>query len=233
MIRNAVKKSSFPLLPSILVLSGFLLAAICIVVFAGLSEELLENETFAFDHAIIKEVRSFHSPALDKLMIAVTELGSTITISILLLIGMAWLWFKRKNSWGMLFFFIVVAGGGLLNLLLKNTFQRARPTVNQMVEVTGFSFPSGHAMGNFIFYGYLGYLIVRSKRKALSKMVWTVVFAAIVLLIGVSRIYLGVHYPSDILAGFTAGAVWLLLCIAALELVYFYQRKRKTGSPAK
>ncbi|MGG1573129.1 phosphatase PAP2 family protein [Fictibacillus sp. NRS-1165] len=226
MIQKWMKKISFPIVPAVLLLIGFILAATAIYIFASLSEELIEKEPFTFDPVIIHAVRSFSSPGLDRVMLFFTEIGSTLALGILVVAGMLWLGFKRQNLWGMVFFLLTVGGGGILNLLLKNAFQRKRPNADPLVEALGFSFPSGHAMGSMVYYGFLGYLVVRSKRKSLRKAFWTLLFAVAIIGIGISRIYLGVHYPSDIIAGYSAGMVWLLLCIAALEAVYFYKRLR-------
>ncbi|MDQ0246084.1 undecaprenyl-diphosphatase [Bacillus fengqiuensis] len=222
MFQKRIKIWPFPFLVTIWILVGLSISAFCVYAFAQLSKELLEKETFLFDQLIIDVVRSYPSPEMDQFMIFMTEMGSSKAIAVLLVAGMIWLWFKRRNLWGMLIYFIAVAGGGLLNLFLKHEFQRVRPSVNQIVEADGFSFPSGHAMGNLIFYGFLGYLVIRSKRRRFSKIGWGIVFGLTILLIGVSRIYLGVHYPSDIMAGYAAGTVWLLLCIALLEIISFY-----------
>ena len=123
-------------------------------------------------------------------------------------------------------YFITVAGGGLLNLLLKNFFDRERPNINIIIEANGFSFPSGHSMGSMTYYGFLIYLILRSKRKPLSKLGLGILLCLVILLIGISRIYLGVHYPSDVLAGFVAGSVWLMICISLLEIIYLYKENK-------
>ncbi|MCK6255888.1 phosphatase PAP2 family protein [Fictibacillus sp. KIGAM418] len=225
MLQKWMKKISFPIVPAMLLVIGFLLAAAAIFIFASLSEEIVEKEPFEFDPVIIDAIRSYSSPGLDRVMLFFTEIGSKLALGILLAVGMLWLWFKRQNLWGMVFFLLAVGGGGLLNLLLKNAFQRKRPNADPLVEALGFSFPSGHAMGSMVYYGFLGYLVVRSKRKPLRKAGWTLLFAVAIIGIGISRIYLGVHYPSDIIAGYSAGLVWLLLCIAALEAVYFYKRQ--------
>ena len=136
----------------------------------------MKKKPFLFDQKVIDVVRLYASPAMDGFMLSITEMGSTFMIGLLLVISMIWLFVKRKNIWGMLFYFITVAGGGLLNLLLKSFFERERPNVNRIIEADGFSFPSGHSMGSMTYYGFLVYLVIRSKRKPLSKLGWGVLF---------------------------------------------------------
>ncbi|WP_053363511.1 phosphatase PAP2 family protein [Bacillus sp. FJAT-27251] len=207
-------------------LTGLIFSGACLYLFFRLSSDLMKKSPFLFDQRIIDTVRLTASPAVDVFMQWITELGSTFMLGLLLLISMIWLYVKRKNVWSMLFFFMAVAGGGLLNLLLKSYFARERPGVHRIVEADGFSFPSGHSMGSMTFYGFLSYLALRSKRNPLSKMGLVILFGSLILLIGISRIYLGVHYPSDVLAGYTAGFVWLVLCISLLEIVYWFKENR-------
>lgn len=182
----------------------------------------MEKGSFLFDQRVIETIRLYASPAMDTFMIFITELGSKLMLGLLLMISMIWL--NRKNQWGMLFYFITVAGGGLLNLSLKNFFERERPTINRIIEADGFSFPSGHSMGSMTYYGFLIYLVIRSKFHPLSKIGLATFFSIIILLIGMSRIYLGVHYPTDVIAGYMAGGFWLILCISFLEIIYFYNK---------
>ncbi|KAA9030652.1 phosphatase PAP2 family protein [Niallia endozanthoxylica] len=207
-------------------MTGLLFSSIGLYLFIVLSINLMEKKPFLFDQKVIEAVRSYSSPALDSFMSFMTEWGSTFTLGLLLIISMIWLFVKRNNLYGMLFYSITVAGGGLLNLLLKNFFERERPNVNRIIEADGFSFPSGHSMGSITYYGFLAYLILRSKQKSLSKAGWGILCCLVILLIGISRIYLGVHYPSDVLAGYMAGGVWLILCISLLEILYLYREHK-------
>ena len=113
---------------------------------------------------------------------------------------------------------VMLAGTWLLNNLLKTIFQRTRPDTLHLVAVGGFSFPSGHAMIATAFYGMLGY-IMWSHLLHGSKPAWYVLLLTfcLVIAIGVSRVYLGVHYPSDVVAGFAAGGVCLLACVLTLR----------------
>ncbi|RIW35145.1 PAP2 family protein [Bacillus salacetis] len=113
---------------------------------------------------------------------------------------------------------MTVALGGGFNWLLKEYFKRQRPDIEALVEQGGYSFPSGHSMGSFILYGALAFAVFRLYDHRWSKFIGAAALLLLVLLIGLSRIYLGVHYPSDILGGFSAGGVWLAFSI----LVYTF-----------
>jgi membrane-associated phospholipid phosphatase len=226
MFRKRIEGLSFFPLVTVWGITGLFFSSACFYLFIRLSSHLYEKKPFLFDQKVIEGVRLYSSPAMDGFMIFMTEMGSTFMLGLLLVISMIWLFVKGKNIWGMLFYFLTVAGGGLLNLMLKSYFERERPIVNQIIEADGFSFPSGHSMGSLTYYGFLGYLVIRSKRKPLSKLGWGILLGLVIFSIGISRIYLGVHYPSDVLAGYMAGSVWLILCISLLEIVYFHKENR-------
>jgi undecaprenyl-diphosphatase len=112
-----------------------------------------------------------------------------------------------------------VAGGGLLDVALKGMFHRTRPTWDvPLLTARGWSFPSGHAMGSLVAYGMLAYLLVRDPKGRPPRMAIVAGAVALVLLIGLSRMYLGVHYFSDVVGGYAAGMVWLAACITGLEV---------------
>lgn len=212
------------------VISILFISSTCLYMFVRLSTNLIEKKPFLIDQKVIDAIKFYSSPAMDWIMLFMTEMGSNIVLGLLLVISMIWLLVKRKDVWGMLLYFFSVAGGGLLNLFLKNYYERERPHVNRIIEADGFSFPSGHSMGSMVYYGFLGYLVIRSKRKPVSKLGWGMLLGLIIFLIGVSRIYLGVHYPSDVLAGFTAGGIWLVLCIGLLEVVYLSKKNGRQST---
>ncbi|MBH0169767.1 phosphatase PAP2 family protein [Fictibacillus sp. 18YEL24] len=225
MLRELANKLPFPILPLIYVISGLGLSFLSLNIFFELSEDLMENEVFEFDQVIIQYVTDIRNDTLTEVMKVITFFGSKDILTLLLVGSLIWLIAKRKNYWGAIFYLIAVAGGGLLNLGLKHWFGRIRPEDSLIVE-QGFSYPSGHAMGSLIYYGFLGYLVVRSRRGKPLKIILTIAFISTILLIGFSRVYLGVHYPSDIAAGFSAGTVWLLLCIAGRESIRAYQKRK-------
>jgi len=149
-----------------------------------------------------------------------TALGSwlpltalTVTVGIILTMRRQWL---LLGGW-----LIAVIGGELLNLVLKGAFQRPRPEHSEILSTESWSFPSGHAMLSLVVYGMLVYLVTRLDpdigRRRLA--IVTLGAAVLILAIGWSRIYLGVHHLSDVLAGYAAGALWLSVCSSAVEVV--------------
>ena len=203
----------------LLLLSGLSIAGLFIVLFAELAEVVMEQEFGIFDNTIITLLLANQSGTMDFIMIFITELGSVWFLGTLSIIVILALWFKSKDKWSVLLFITAVGGGGLLTVLLKHFYSRERPSINEEIDAVGFSFPSGHSMGSLIFYGFVMFLIIRGSQKEWIKWAVSISLSALVVLIGISRIYLGAHYPSDVAAGYIAGTIWLLLCLIALEWI--------------
>ena len=203
-------------------LISVLILLFSVFIFQQFADELTENELFRFDQSVIDWVQGFINPQVTIIMKAFTFLGSTTALSLLLIASVA-LMIGQQKRWESLFLVIAIGGGMVFNLLLKWIFQRERPTLNRLIDATGYSFASGHSMVSFIFYGMLGMLVYMFLASRLSKMITIMVSAVLILMIGTSRIYLGVHYPSDVIAGFAAGGVWLVICLMGLKLVLLYR----------
>ena len=201
----------------LLLLSGLAIAGLFIIVFTEYAEEVMEKEFGLFDSSIITLMEANQSGVMDVIMFLITELGSVWFLGAMSIVVIMALWFKAKDRWSVLFFITAVGGGGLLTQLLKHFYGRERPSINEAIDAVGYSFPSGHSMGSLIFYGFIIFLIVRGPQKEWIKWTVSISLAVLVVLIGISRIYLGAHYPSDVVAGFIAGTIWLLLCLTALE----------------
>jgi undecaprenyl-diphosphatase len=150
-------------------------------------------------------------------MQAITMLGSAQGLTIVVLAAAVILFLRR--AWVEALTLIAAsAGAGLLDAGLKLWFHRDRPSVTwALARESTFSFPSGHAMLSLVVYGMISHLILRLSHSRLLDVVAALVALPLILAIGVSRMYLGVHYPSDILAGYLAGAIWLLAVIVSLE----------------
>ena len=178
-------------------------------------ETLFRNKMVLFDDAFVWIIRYFANPALDQIMIRITDMG--FGTGYFVIVSVAFLLIAYLKYWRKLgALTICLAGGGVLNFLLKNFFQRTRPDVFRVVQETSYSFPSGHALITMCFYGMIAYFIIgmiNSWRGRLTVMTLTVI---LILAIGMSRIYLGVHYPTDVLAGYAVGSMWLAFCISFL-----------------
>lgn len=208
----------------LLLLGGLGVAALFIVLFAELAEEVMEKEFGLFDRFIISLLEAGAGETMATAMFIFTEMGSAWFLTGLSIIVLAVLGFKMKDKWGILFFVIAVGGGSLLTLLLKNLYLRERPSINAEIDAIGYSFPSGHSMGSLIFYGFVIYLVIRTHQKAWVQGMTFTVLSILIFLIGSSRIYLGAHFPSDVLAGYIAGTIWLILSLIALEWIQWHSR---------
>ena len=199
--------------------------------FGGVAEDLITNDPLTFVDVIISEwFRINATPSLTAKMTLVSALASTATVLGLSLAAATFLAWKRRR-YELLALALVVPGGLVLNLLLKMAFARGRPDWGD-VDLIGYSFPSGHTMAATLFYGLLGVLFA----IAVKGWWWrasAVAFAfTIICAVGFSRIYLGAHYLSDVLAAMAAGAAWLAICLTAVET---FRRHRQldhaTGFP--
>jgi undecaprenyl-diphosphatase len=204
-------------------IGGLLLAGLALWVFAQIAEEVLEAESYAFDTSILLTVRSWHTPLLDLVMLGVTFIGDPFGLLISCVILGAWL-LERKQKSEATTLAIAAMGAIGLNVLLKRLFSRDRPALwERVVDVGQYSFPSGHGMVSVVIYGFIGYILaVRYRRQQ----VWIISLTTILITaIGFSRLYLGVHWPTDIIAGYAAGLVWLITCISSSKIWHRYRAK--------
>lgn len=206
---------------------GFSISVLLLAIFAKLSEDLLYNELGTFDRVIGEFIRGFATPSLTRIAIIITNLGSAyIEIGLMLVVG-AFLLFRLKHTWETVLLAISLSGAWLLNTILKELFHRARPDIVQLVKAGGYSFPSGHATVAAAFYAVIGYLLWLNLINRSKPSWYIVVFTfALIIAIGISRIYLGVHFASDVIAGYAAGGVWAIACIVGLKEIRNYKRKK-------
>ncbi|WP_160112571.1 phosphatase PAP2 family protein [Salicibibacter kimchii] len=157
----------------------------------------------------------------------VSFFGSGEVLMILTALLMLWLGLKRKSYYQTFFVAVVMGGGVLLNLSLKFLFQRDRPEDISHFEIFGYafewvsySFPSGHAMRAFLFCTLMIYLIWLYVRHTRTKIIFSLLFVLLILFIGISRVMLDAHFPSDIIAAFVASLAWFTLCLAVFRSFY-------------
>lgn len=197
-------------------ITGLFSCLLITYVVAEISNEVLEKEAFAFDQTILLWIHSWANPVLDRLMQTITRLNDPDVVSIIAAVALISLLWQRCYPEAKIFV-INCAGGVILSYGLKSVFGKVRPDLWQSaIEEVSFSYPSGHALGSTVLYGFLAYLFA-TRFPHLSLLIYLI---AIILIgiIGISRLYLGVHWPTDIIGGYGIGFLWLTFCITMLKL---------------
>ncbi len=195
---------------------GIVSCLIIIYIVAQISDEVLEQEAFAFDQTILLWIHAFANPTLDRLMQIITRFNDPNVVSIMAGFALILLLWKRCYP-EVKIFLIDCAGGVILSYGLKSVFGKTRPDLWQSpIKEVSFSYPSGHALGSIVFYGFLAHLIA-TRYPQFSWLIYLLA-AAFIGAIGLSRLYLGVHWPTDIIGGYGIGFLWLTFCITMLKL---------------
>jgi undecaprenyl-diphosphatase len=188
--------------------------------FAAITEDVIHHDPLTqFDVMLLDWLHAHATPAGYTIFSAISFLGSSVVMTVLGL-GVA-LRLSVRRRWIVLGGWVAAfAGGGLLNQILKLTIQRPRPPyAAQFLQHFSWSFPSGHAMASLIGYGMLAYLLMVHGTNRRSMQTAIVLGAALLIVaIGASRLYLGVHYFSDVVGGYAAGVLWLAACVSGLEV---------------
>lgn len=226
--RHYIGRRLVPLLSTVW-LTGLVTAAAALWAFYEIAEEVLEKETQTIDTQVLLTIQQWHRPWLNQVMVGITTLGqpsillvSSLVLTVLLL--------RRKRTAEAIVLAIVALGGLGLNLVLKNLFARTRPALwERIVQVDLYSFPSGHAMMSMIIYGAIGYLLAVQFPKRRG---WVAVATVLLIgAIGFSRLYLGVHWFTDVAAGYAAGLVWLIMGGLGLEIWKQSRARQQRGAP--
>lgn len=186
--------------------------------FGELSEDLIEDdELLAIDTKLLRQVAAYRTPWLTMRAVDFTALGSVTLVSWAVAVAVIPLW-RGGDRRGALQLIAAMMGVALWTFLTKNLFSRERPDmVYRLLEVQGYSFPSGHSSSASALYVTLALVLARHVRSVRGRTWVFVGCGAMALLIGASRVYLGVHYPSDVVSGLSFGAGWALLLAAAFE----------------
>jgi membrane-associated phospholipid phosphatase len=205
---------------------GFILCVAAVLLFATLAKSIVSSgQIVQYDQRIATDLHASASP------------NETMAFKLITLLGFQGLWivvaglaiyllYKRHFA-QLTVWLIGYLGGELLNAALKMVFNRPRPVfTDPLLTAANASFPSGHAMASLVVYGLLTFLILIRMRKTILRLAIILVAITLIVLIGISRIYLGVHYFSDVMGGYIVGSAWLIVCISALN---FFERKNGPG----
>ena len=200
---------------------GLVVIALGLWLFGGLVEEVLDNDALVrWDLTAANWIHSTTTPVGMSVFHFITNLGSPVVMATIAVVGAVTAFAKRHRrlayAWA-----AAAAGGAILDYVLKTSVHRTRPEyAAAFLHGSSYSFPSGHAMGSLIGYGFLAFALsvaFEPRTRWHRQMIFTIA-ALFTLLIGVSRVYLGVHYPSDVLGGWAAGLAWLAVCITGFQV---------------
>jgi undecaprenyl-diphosphatase len=222
------KQPSPPAVMEFLGLISLTMAVLSLFLFAWLAEEMRENDVARFDSTVRAWVHGFASPWLTQVMTIISLFGYNFLIvgviaALVVFLRMRW---RRAAA----FMAVTMIGAGILDASLKQAFHRVRPPVFFGIAPTNYSFPSGHALASFCFYSVLAGLIAHRVKSMRLRVGVGVLAGLLIAAIGLSRIYLGVHYPSDVVAGYLAAAMWVS---AMLSLDSYRVRRRARRKPAQ
>ncbi len=177
------------------------------LVFVMLLEDVAEGEIMRLDVLAYRFfVQTLRSDVVTPVMEGFTSLSSVAVVAVMTLVVAA-LAPGKAPGWCVA---VNIGGAGVLNILLKNIIQRPRPDGFRLVAESGYSFPSGHSMISMAFFGLVIWMVWHYHKDDVMRYVWCAVFGLIIALVGISRIYLGVHYASDVIAGFCVSIIWLV-----------------------
>ncbi|MES1042585.1 phosphatase PAP2 family protein [Peribacillus simplex] len=200
---------------------AFVLSVFSLIGFSLMAFTISAHEFLNFDGNVISFIQGWESPILTTLMKFFTFIGSASSVIILSIFVLVFLYRVLKHRLELVLFSAVILGSPLLNLILKLFFHRTRPDLHRLIEIGGYSFPSGHAMNAFTLYGILTFLLWRHIRTKWGRILLILLSTMMILSIGIIRFYLGVHYPSDIIGGYFASGCWLAISI------WFFQKHQE------
>jgi undecaprenyl-diphosphatase len=208
---------------------------VCVAFFAMLANVVMAGGTQKFDDAVLLWMNQHASPELTDVALNLTALGAGMVVWFMVIVASVFLW-STRHRWSVGLLWVSILGSGLINSSMKLFFERPRPQLFPWrAPYAGLSsFPSGHSMTAMVCYATLAYLVTRLEATKFLRRFTFFVAAVLIVSIGLSRMYLGVHYPTDVLAGFTMGLAWAAFCALGLEaLRYFRHRKPEVAAQEK
>jgi undecaprenyl-diphosphatase len=216
---------SFTTALGVFMVFGTVVASVCTYAFATIAKLVQRGYTQAFDEAVLRWMDAHQTPLLQRVMVEITMLGTWIVALTVVGIAGLFLWLTR-HKYSAALLMISTASGIVLDNILKVGFSRPRPRIFEWgTTVSSYSFPSGHAMSATVVYVTVAYLAARLQKTYAARIATLAIAGVIIAVICVSRLYLGVHYPSDVLAGVTMGLAWASFCMATLEAVQRFAKR--------
>lgn len=222
---SIVNKTSLTRLLFIEIVVGLIVNIIILLLFFYLTHDVLEKETLFYDKTISNLIYSFRTPILTTIMSTITNITDVPAGLVLSLLIVSLLFKKHKKE--SLIFSLSLIIGCVLNYFLKIFFKLSRPSIAPLEVLSDFTYPSGHAMNNLVLYGLLAFYSFHFTRNKSLSVVIGFIAAIWIFLIGLSRIYLGAHYPSDVLAGYLVGFWWFLTVLIIDKTVSFSKEVKR------
>lgn len=200
---------------------GLALLVLAAWVFSEIAEDVVTGDTITL--VDVQLAHWFHdraTPGFTRAMLIVTHWNGIVGSSIMAVLLALWFWRRHAHYW-LIVCLVAVPGGMLLNVALKHVFRRTRPSFDEpLLSLMTYSFPSGHTAAATVFYGLLACYLVRRVRTWRARALVLLAAVLMVMLVALSRMYLGVHYLSDVLAAAAEGAAWLAICITAVSTLH-------------
>ena len=190
----------------------YIISGIFFLLFILITVLMITNNTKVFDDTIYKYIFSLRNDLLDTIFKTITKFGNTITIIIMVFVLLIFL--GKENIYKLI---LTVVTTVLTNQGLKHIIRRIRPEHIRLIKEKGYSYPSGHSMIAIATYGLLIYLVYKNVKNKLLKTILILLLLILILGIGISRVYLGVHYPTDVLAGFTIALPIIILIVGKID----------------
>lgn len=199
--------------------------------FGGIAEDVVTGDPLTVvDVEVANWFHSRATPNVTRIMLAITHANGPTAITVYVTFAALYLIGRRDWYW-LMCLLVVVPAGALLNVLMKYAFHRARPSFEHpILSLTSYSFPSGHAAGSMLFYGVVAAYLISQVTQWRSRVVIAFIAFAFVLLTALSRVYLGVHYLSDVLAGMAEAVAWLSLCLTGIHTYWMHRNGSATGT---
>ena len=226
-IKARVKKFFAALaLLSIELLIIWALFFVCILVFAVTAYRIFLLRKDDIDTSVFNYLATHVSDTNTNILEFITFLGNHNFLIPANLILIAYFLFIKKHKWYSIKIPVVALGGLTVMLLLKFIFSRPRPLIPLLEPARGFSFPSGHAMMSFSFYGLLIFIVYENIRNLYLRWILIIILLILIFAIGFSRVYLRVHYASDVIAGFAVGFIWIVVSVNVIRRIEKYSQKK-------